>query len=141
MRAAQPKAHRMEVSIGKFVRYRRILERKAEEVLTGLSSRRAAEIVRRLDEPLDFGDWCQKSHDEWLFLNQNRLKVALFRELQEALRRLDDGTYGVCQNCQQTILPKRLEALPWAKFCVPCQETMADPENAARAEEMRETTA
>ncbi len=90
----------------------------------GLSAKRAAEVVRRPDEPLDFGDWCQKSHDEWLFLNQNRLELALFRELQEALRRLDDGTYGVCQDCHEAIVPKRLDALPWAKYCLPCQEKL-----------------
>jgi DnaK suppressor protein len=116
--------------IAKFQQYRRILERKAEEVRLGLSARRSAEIVHRPDEPLDFGDWCQKSRDEWLFLNQNRIESALFRELQEALRRLDNGTYGVCQSCQEAIVPKRLEALPWAKFCVPCQETVATADGA-----------
>lgn len=105
--------------------YRRVLEQKVEEVRAGLSARRAAEVVLRLDEPLDFGDWCQKSHDEWLFSNQNRLEVALLRNLEAALERLASGTYGICQSCHQAICAKRLEALPWAEFCVRCGEKVA----------------
>lgn len=96
-----------------------------EEVRSGLSARRAAEIVCLPDEPLDFGDYCQKSHDIWLFLSRNRLECELLRELEAALRRLAEGGYGVCQRCLEPISAKRLEALPWARFCVYCQEAAA----------------
>ncbi len=108
-----------------FHRYRRLLERKREEVRQRLSTTRAAEIVQRPEEPLDFGDWCQKSLQEWLFLNENRLEVALLREIRAALERLDGGAYGVCQQCGAPIEGKRLDAIPWAAFCVPCQEQLA----------------
>jgi DnaK suppressor protein len=101
--------------------YREQLEAKASDVRRGLTAHRAAEIVRRPDEPLDFGDWCQKSHDEWLFLNQNRIEIELLREVEDALHRLDEGTYGKCQGCDEPISPKRLAAIPWAKYCVRCQ--------------------
>lgn len=104
--------------------FRRILREKEEEVRVRLSAAHAAEVVQRPDEPLDFGDWCQKNHDEWLFLNQNRLEIALLRDVQEALRRLQAGTFGICQECSEPISAKRLEAVPWAKFCLPCQERM-----------------
>ncbi len=104
--------------------YRRILEQKSQEVRARLSASRAAEIVQRPEEPLDFGDWCQKSHDEWLFLNENRLEAALLREIRDALERLDDGVYGMCQECGHPISGKRLDAIPWAKYCVSCQERL-----------------
>lgn len=47
------------------------------------------------------------------------------RQLQlidEALQRIDDEEYGVCQNCNKEIQPKRLEAIPWARYCLSCQE-------------------
>lgn len=47
------------------------------------------------------------------------------RQLQmvdEALQRIEDDEYGVCQNCSNTIHPKRLEAIPWARYCLNCQE-------------------
>ena len=102
--------------------FRRILHQKEDEVRVRLSAARAAEVVQRFEEPLDSGDCCQKSHDEWLFLNQNRLEIALLRDVQHALRRLEEGTFGICPECNEPIPPKRLNAVPWAKFCLPCQE-------------------
>lgn len=46
-------------------------------------------------------------------------------EIERALTRLADGTYGQCENCSQPIPPRRLEALPFATLCVACQ-SMAD---------------
>lgn len=43
-------------------------------------------------------------------------------EIDQALLRLDDDEYGNCQNCEKPINPKRLAAIPWAKFCLDCQE-------------------
>lgn len=106
-------------------RFRQTLRLKEEELSIRLSAARAAEVVQRPEEPLDFGDWCQKSHEEWLFLNRNRLEIALLRDIQQALRRLDRGTFGICQECNQPISPKRLDAVPWATFCVPCQERIS----------------
>ena len=42
--------------------------------------------------------------------------------INEALERLDDGEYGTCQNCEKEINPKRLDAIPWARYCLNCQE-------------------
>lgn len=42
--------------------------------------------------------------------------------VDEALLRLDDDEYGLCQNCEKAINPKRLAAIPWARYCLDCQE-------------------
>lgn len=42
--------------------------------------------------------------------------------IDEALLRIDDEEYGPCQNCQKDINPKRLAAIPWARYCLSCQE-------------------
>jgi DnaK suppressor protein len=42
-------------------------------------------------------------------------------QIDAALERLDEGTYGNCQSCGQAIAPERLEALPWAALCIDCQ--------------------
>lgn len=47
------------------------------------------------------------------------------RQLQminEALQRIEDEEYGTCQNCTKPIQPKRLAAIPWARYCLDCQE-------------------
>ena len=40
------------------------------------------------------------------------------RDIDDALRRLDDGTYGICEECGKPIDEARLEAVPWARYCV-----------------------
>ncbi len=42
--------------------------------------------------------------------------------IDEALVRIDDDEYGTCQNCEKEINPKRLNAIPWARYCLNCQE-------------------
>ena len=42
--------------------------------------------------------------------------------IDEALERLEDEEYGICQNCEMEINPKRLAAIPWARYCLNCQE-------------------
>lgn len=45
----------------------------------------------------------------------------LLQEIDAALARLDDGTFGVCVNCGAQIAPERLEAMPWATLCIDCK--------------------
>ena len=42
--------------------------------------------------------------------------------IDEALVRIEDDEYGICQNCQEEVNPKRLAAIPWARYCLDCQE-------------------
>ena len=74
-------------------------------------------------------DQAQISHDEFISLQMNGLDDAQLRMVEEALDRLDSGDYGTCLSCEEPIAPKRLQAIPWARYCVTCQElvgTVAD---------------
>lgn len=46
----------------------------------------------------------------------------LLGEVEEALGRLEEGLYGICEGCGEEIPQRRLQALPWARFCLPCAE-------------------
>jgi len=105
--------------------YRKVLEKKAEEVRQSMSAQKAAQVVARLDIPSDEGDLSQQHHEEWIFLNRNTIDMKLLREIAGALRRMDQGAYGVCMECEEPISTKRLDAVPWAKYCVTCQELIA----------------
>ena len=105
--------------------YRKILEKKAEEVRRSMSAQKAAQLVGRLDVPSDEGDLSQQHHEEWIFLNRNTIDMKLLREIADALRRIDQGNYGVCLECEEPISAKRLDAVPWARYCVTCQESIA----------------
>jgi DnaK suppressor protein len=110
---------------GKYSNYRKVLEKKAEEVRRSMSAQKAAQVVARLDCPSDEGDLSQQHHEEWIFLNRNTIDMKLLREVNDALLRVDHGTYGVCAECEEPISAKRLDALPWARYCVVCQEAIA----------------
>jgi DnaK suppressor protein len=97
-----------------------------------------AHTLRRQEHAGDEGDLSQRSHEEWLFLNRNSLEIKLLREVEQALVRIRNGEFGICHRCEEPISPKRLDAIPWAKYCVPCQEHIArtgevpDDENATK---------
>jgi DnaK suppressor protein len=105
--------------------YKKILEKKAEEVRRSMSAQKAAQVVSRLDCPSDEGDLSQQHHEEWIFLNRNTIDMKLLREIADALHRIDHEIYGVCQECEEPISIKRLDAVPWARYCVACQESIA----------------
>jgi DnaK suppressor protein len=44
------------------------------------------------------------------------------RQIEKAIRKLDTGEYGICESCEKAIGAKRLHAVPWAQFCLNCQE-------------------
>ena len=106
-------------------RYRKVLEAKAEEVRRSMSAQIAAQVVARLDVPSDEGDLSQQHHEEWIFLNRNTIDMKLLREVSDALHRIDHDHYAICMECDEPISAKRLEAVPWARYCVTCQERIA----------------
>jgi DnaK suppressor protein len=119
-------------TIHKFSNYQQALQSKAEELRRSMSAQNIAQVVSRLDSPGDEGDLSQQSHEEWIFLNRNTLDIKLLREVNDALRRIAQGTYGTCQECEEPISGKRLDAVPWARYCVRCQELIGsrpDSEN------------
>lgn len=96
----------------------------------GLLARRA-ELLSSLDVKFDTiaamgrvaeEDQAQVSHDEFISLSLNILDYQQLRLIDEALDRLRSGDYGSCLACGEPIPPKRLRVLPWARYCVPCQE-------------------
>jgi DnaK suppressor protein len=92
---------------------------------------RRAEILRNFGPRLDSSskaehfaeeDQAQMSHDEFVVVSLNGLDYIQLRLIDEALDRIASGDYGVCLNCDRPIPAKRLDALPWARYCIPCQE-------------------
>ena len=99
--------------------YRKQLLDKKTAVMTTLGYKfdTLASIGRVNEE-----DQAQLTHDESVSLRLNNLDYTQLRLVNEALDRLDSGDYGTCLRCEEPIPAKRLHALPWARYCVPCQE-------------------
>jgi DnaK suppressor protein len=67
-------------------------------------------------------DQVQDATNREMAIRQLELDSSRFREVQDAIQRIDEGTYGVCVRCELDISPKRLAAVPWAAYCLDCQE-------------------
>jgi DnaK suppressor protein len=61
-----------------------------------------------------------------------QMKSETLKKIDQALLRLEEGTYGVCQECEKEIAPARLRALPFAALCRDCQEATENDARAAR---------
>jgi DnaK suppressor protein len=60
------------------------------------------------------------SKNVMLAVSENESRQVIL--INEALERIADEEYGACQNCEKEINPKRLDAVPWARYCLECQE-------------------
>lgn len=101
---------------------RKLLETKSTELRNHLKAQSENPMIHAAVDPYDSGDWADKSHEEWIFLKKNSADVEVLRDIDDALVRLRDGSYGTCMECGIEITKKRLEAVPWARYCVTCQD-------------------
>ncbi|HMF75004.1 MAG TPA: TraR/DksA family transcriptional regulator [Bryobacteraceae bacterium] len=99
---------------------RRVLEAKRKELLTGSSDREEILIENAAE---DFDRLQQQMNREVAIRNLDR-ESKLLKEVQGAIARIEDDTFGICLRCEEEIPEKRLKALPWAAYCVSCQEAI-----------------
>lgn len=75
------------------------------------------------DDPTeDIVDRANNSYNRELMFSISDSERQLLLQIEDALNRINVGTYGRCTNCGNTIHPLRLDAVPWARFCIDCQE-------------------
>ena len=67
------------------------------------------------------GDTATETYDRELDYTLEENSEHLLAEIDAALKRIDEGTYGICTNCGEQIPAERLEARPWATLCIDCQ--------------------
>ena len=103
--------------------YRLELQEKRDRVLETLGVR--CETLAGMDHVAE-DDRAQISHDEFISLQRNSRDYLQLRLVDEALSRLDRGAFGACQACGHAIPAKRLRALPWARYCLACQDSAAE---------------
>lgn len=81
-----------------------------------------------LDDTQDVADQAVASYQKEFLFTQGTQGHAEMQLVRQALERLEDGSFGECQNCGETIGAKRLEALPWTPYCITCQEKIENGE-------------
>lgn len=100
--------------------FRRILEAKRNELHAGGSDREEILIHNEAEE---FDRLQQQLNREVAIRNLDRESKQL-KEVRAALSRIDENTFGICLRCEEDIPEKRLKAVPWAAYCIACQEKL-----------------
>ena len=105
---------------------RRSLIRRREEIVkeakTEISKYIKGETRQLVDSALDDGDWSVIDLSEDINLRRLSTHRENLLNIDEALRKIDEGTYGRCEECGEEINAERLRLLPFAIYCVDCQE-------------------
>jgi DnaK suppressor protein len=94
------------------------LRNKHAELCRSLRNR--DEIV--IEKAPDAIEEVQSMEDRELAIRNLDRDTNVLRQIDHALSRIANGTYGICLHCEDDITPKRLAAVPWAAFCITCQE-------------------
>ncbi|MCC6328486.1 MAG: TraR/DksA family transcriptional regulator [Acidobacteria bacterium] len=106
------------------------MKRALKEVKQRLLEERAQLIEKLKDNDLsvddsetpDPVDLAVRNYSKNVMLAVSENESRQLALIDEALLRVEDNEYGLCQNCEKEITPKRLEAIPWARYCLNCQE-------------------
>lgn len=99
-------------------KFKKILENKQDELEQIVRNRDAITIEKSADAL----DEVQHAAERELAIRNLDRESNLLRNVRSALRRIEDGSYGTCLHCEEEISPKRLNAVPWASYCIQCQE-------------------
>lgn len=102
--------------------YKKRLLTKQEELLRLVTN--SEKDGREADEEAtqDIADKAANSYTKEFLFHQSDGNRRVLQLVNEAMERMKDGTYGQCVECQQEVQQKRLEAVPWARHCIECQE-------------------
>jgi len=117
-------------------KYRMLLEAKKAEIDASLRNR--DEIA--IEKTADAIDEVQLAGERELAIRNLDRESILLRNVRAALARIADDSFGTCLHCEEEISPKRLNAVPWAPYCIRCQEA-ADRHEFQSAESLEELLA
>ena len=99
-------------------KYKEVLETKQAELAKVLRNRDGITIEKSPDAL----DEVQNAAERELAIRNLDRESQLLRSVRAALARIREGNFGVCLHCEEDISPKRLNAVPWAGYCIQCQE-------------------
>ena len=112
--------------------FKAILERQEAELARFLRKRDGIEIEKSADEM----DEIQYATERDVAIQNVDRDFALLHEVRAALRRVHDGSFGTCIECDEAIDTKRLAAVPWAQRCIRCEEARIGMDGRPRSRPM-----
>jgi DnaK suppressor protein len=136
--APSPSSAKKETEEERNLRLRRLLVEKRKEILKEIINDTSryikGESKQLVDTALDDGDWSIVDLAEDINLKHLSSHRDDLQKLDEAIRKLNEGTYGICEDCGDEISEKRLNILPYAIYCIDCKEKREKIEEMQRRE-------
>jgi len=99
------------------------LLKKRNELLAEV--KRGPEALATNIQSPDAVEFAVKAAEQDLTARTADLRSRMLQEIDRALERVARGSYGVCESCGEEISQARLKAIPWARYCVHCQEVIS----------------
>ncbi len=101
---------------------RKQLLTKRKEVVEGVSRAREMGSVETESGAPDIADRATSAFQREFSFSLSENEGKILRLIDEAIARLDNGRFGMCTHCEQPIEKQRLQAVPWTRHCIACQE-------------------
>jgi len=105
-------------------RLKKVLLKEREQIVGEVKQTYTSSQEMGQDGIQDIGDEAANIYNKQILLSLNESERMRLQEVDEALDRMANGTYGICDECGEPINPKRLEVRPVAKYCVACLSKM-----------------
>ena len=102
--------------------YRETLLRKRAEVLASGGIKPLQTSMETNTRQGDMADQASGNNEVHIQLKLRQTDAKILTAIEEALARIEKGTYGVCRDCGEPIAPARLSAIPWTRVCITCKE-------------------
>jgi len=102
--------------------YRESLLRKKAEILSSGGIRPLQASMETNSRQGDLADQASGNNEVHIQLKLKQTDAKILQAIEEALVRIEKGTYGICRDCGEPISPARLNAIPWTRVCITCKE-------------------
>jgi DnaK suppressor protein len=99
-----------------------LLRKRGEILATSTGTRPLPASVDVNSRQGDLADQASGNNEVHIQLKLKQTDAKILQAIEEALRRIDEGSYGVCRDCGEMIADARLEAIPWTRVCITCKE-------------------
>ena len=103
-------------------KYKKLLEAKRAELLTRVQAARESVREGSGGDAPDLGDRALSTQTRDLTYSLTTGERDILKRIDDALSRIETQIYGECLNCGKKVQPGRLDAVPWARHCIDCQE-------------------
>ena len=100
-----------------------VLLRKRSEILSASTGTRPLPASMDVNSRQgDLADQASGNNEVHIQLKLKQTDAKILQAIEEALYRMERGTYGICRDCGDPIAPARLEAIPWTRVCISCKQ-------------------